>query len=1017
MIKLMISPNSQCISGSVPGGAFSRTANRAVRSRFKRLMLVGVVLMAGFHAPTALTAQPTSEQLKQFQSLPKSQQDALMKQYGGAAGMNGAAANTSPIEVPSSVKDTTGGPVLTQSGGETPAVKTAEADAPKSEVAAQVKKPIKPFGYDLFSGNLDAFAPLMNSPVPKGYVMGPGDTLNVQIYGANNRALQLTIDRNGDVQVPDVGPMQVAGLTFDEVAELVKSRIKDAMMGVDVSVTAGALRSIRVFVLGDVNRPGAYVVSGLSTVSNALLASGGIRSIGSLRGIEVKRNGKVVSRLDLYDFLLKGDMSNDVTLLDGDVVFIPTIKTTVTVTGEVNRPAVYELKNEQTLADVIKLAGGFNQGASPAFAKLERIRKDGYRTIKDIDLLSSAQLKQRVLKGDKVIVPGNIDEFKQVVSLSGNLNRTGEYQWQAGLRIADLFKGDSEDIFKAKTDLEHVFVRRQEGVERNVRVLMVDLGEAISNPNGLDNVVLEPRDEVIVLSFDDNRVDTLLPLVVELERQTKNNMLPKTVSVTGSVQYPGDYPLASDMSVQDLVSIAGGPSLRSLEYAILKKESAYDRKVSAQLINLNSDLSKVMMSAQDELIVLDSINSTDELTQRKKVIDNLDSASKFAGNESEFTQDLTSSDAFKNKQVQTGRERLDTLLERLKQQATDVAPARIVSVEGFVKFPGDYPLVDGMRAQDLIAIAGGMQESAYTMSGELVSRSVDPETQKMQVFNQIINLDSAQLMHLSLKSMDSLIVKRKPEWDEKKVVTLSGEVKFPGNYVLLENETLSDVIARAGGLTKDAFVKGTVLQRAELLSKQTAELNKARVKLQAILAQNNAKDTSNNLSNVSGNEASEYLAKVIAQANEAQATGRLSLVDRNNDIENSFKSVILKDQDRINVPSDPRTVAVIGEVFASQTFNYDSDMDGMAYLEMAGGANSLADMDRAYVVKASGRVVPLKESGFFYASSASVIEQGDVIVVPMDVEKLRPIQLWKEVATITGQIGIALASFKAVGVF
>lgn len=1005
MIKLMTSPSFKRIPKGIPS------------SRLKVVVLAGAFVVFGMQAPFALAAQPTSEQIKQFQSLPQSQQDALMKQYGGSSAVSGAGSNTSSVGLPSAVKDIAGGPVLAPSNVDAPQVKTAEADAPKSEVAAQVKKQIKPFGYDLFSGNLDTFAPLMNSPVPKGYVMGPGDTLNVQVYGANNQSLQLAIDRNGDLQVPNVGPMQVAGLQFEEVAELVKSRIKDAMMGVDVSVTAGALRSIRVFVLGDVNKPGAYVVSGLSTISNALLASGGIRSIGSLRGIEVKRNGKVVSRLDLYDFLLKGDMNNDITLLDGDVVFIPTIKTTVTVTGEVNRPAVYELKNEKTLADVVKLAGGFNQGASPAFAKLERIRKDGYRTIKDINLLSDAQLKQRVLKGDKVIVPGNIDEFKQVVSLSGSLNRTGEYQWQAGLRIADLFQGDAADIFKAKTDLEHVFIRRQEGVERNVRVLMVNLGEAISNPNSLENAVLEPRDEVIVLSFDDDRVDTLLPLVVELERQTKNNMLPKTVSVTGSVQYPGDYPLASEMSVQDLVSIAGGASLRSLEYAILKKESAYNRKVSARLINLNSDLSKVMLSAQDELIVLDSISSTDELSQRKKAIDKIDSASKFDENESEFTKNLTASEALKNKQLQTGRERLDALIKRLKQQATDVMPAQIVSVEGFVKFPGQYPLMDGMHAQDLIAIAGGMQESAYTMSGELVSRSIDVATQEMKVSNQIITLDSMHLMKLGLQSMDSLIIKRKPDWAEREVVTLTGEVKFPGTYVLLENETLSDVIKRAGGLTKDAFVKGTVLQRADLLSKQTAELDKARLKLQAILAQNNAKGNSSSASGVGTTEASEYLARVIAQANEAQATGRLSLVDRNNDIENSFKRVVLKDQDRVNVPSEPRTVAVIGEVFASQTFNYDNQMDAMEYLQMAGGANSLADMDRAYIVKASGRVVPLKESGFFYASSSYSVEQGDVIVVPMDVEKLRPIQLWREVATITGQIGIALASFKAIGVF
>ena len=207
---------------------------------------------------------------------------------------------------------------------------------------------LKPFGYDLFAGVPSTFAPATDIPVPSQYVVGPGDRFEVQLIGTTKGRYSLVVNRNGSVMFPELGPIAVSGLGFEEAKNRIESRVNDQMIGTRVVISMGELRSIRVLVLGEAARPGSYTVSGLATVTNALFASGGIKKIGSLRNIQVKRKGALVQRLDLYDLLINGDTADDVRLLPGDVIFIPPVGTTVAVTGEIRRPAIYELKGESS---------------------------------------------------------------------------------------------------------------------------------------------------------------------------------------------------------------------------------------------------------------------------------------------------------------------------------------------------------------------------------------------------------------------------------------------------------------------------------------------------------------------------------------------------------------------------------------------------------------------------------------------------------------------------------------------
>ena len=216
---------------------------------------------------------------------------------------------------------------------------------------------LKPFGYDLFNDSPSTFAPLNDVPVPADYTLGAGDQLTVQLFGAQNRTLRLMVGRDGRVNFPELGPIPVAGKKFDAVREDIEARVARQMIGTQVSVGMGDTRSISVFVVGEANKPGSYTVSGLSTITSALYASGGIKTTGSLRDIQLKRRGTVVRRLDLYDLLLRGDTTHDGKLQAGDVIFIPTVGPTAAVDGEVRRPAIYELRGNTPLSALISLAG------------------------------------------------------------------------------------------------------------------------------------------------------------------------------------------------------------------------------------------------------------------------------------------------------------------------------------------------------------------------------------------------------------------------------------------------------------------------------------------------------------------------------------------------------------------------------------------------------------------------------------------------------------------------------------
>jgi polysaccharide export outer membrane protein len=527
----------------------------------------------------------------------------------------------------------------------------------RSPVARTGVERLKPFGYDLFEDVHSSVSPVAGSPVPADYVIGPGDELVVQLFGSQNRTLRLVVTREGTVSFPELGPIQVSGQRFSGAKSTIESRVSQQMIGVRANVSMGDMRLIRVFVSGDVERPGSYTVSGLDTMLSALYASGGVKPIGSLRDIQLKRQGVTVRRLDLYDLRIRGDKANDALLQPDDVIFIPPVGPTVSIDGEVKRPAIYELRGETTVESLLQMAGGFSNDADPRRTGMTR-RDEQYRqVVLDVDFTTGGG--SLLLKGgDAVRVARLRPQLDSGVTLDGFVHRPGPVAWRAGLRLTDVIA--SIDELKPNADPGYVFVRRESAVDRIVEVVTADLLAALRQPGGRADIELKPRDKITVFDLSAGRERIIKPVIDELHLQSGLARPVEVVRVEGRVKAPGEYPLESGMTVSDLLRAGGG-----LDTA------AFGGKAEIARNEVGSDGAR-----QTRIIEVDL-----ESLRRGDV--NADLA-------------LRSSDFL------------------LIKETPDWTERESVTLSGEVRFPGTYPIGRGETLYEVLQRAGGFTSRAFT---------------------------------------------------------------------------------------------------------------------------------------------------------------------------------------------------------------------------------------------------------------------------------------------------------------
>ncbi len=400
------------------------------------------------------------------------------------------------------------------------------------------------FGYEMFSGSAESFSAVMEATPPPDYKLGPGDNVLVNVWGRVDMQLDLTIDRDGKVFIPKVGEVVGRGLTLDSFKERMDKAFSKSYSGYQLSVTLGKIRRIKIFIYGEVKRPGGYTTSSLSTLFNALYLAGGPSDTGSLRKIKHIRNNKVIREIDLYQFLLHGDNSQDAELSSGDVVFVPVVGPRVTISGEVKRSAAYEILGGEKLHDLIELAGGSTAEAFLEKVELDRISLDDSRIIKNIDLLNgydpATDDMVTLRDGDIVKIPSLFDRRKNTVTITGQVKHPGRFGLTGSMRVSDLIDGGEQVLADAFLDRANLF-RTWPDLSREI--LTVDISD-ILNGGDSTNYLLEELDSLVIYSQE------------QIKRDLK-------VSINGPVKSPGEYEYFQNMRLSDLIFLAGNPLKQS----------------------------------------------------------------------------------------------------------------------------------------------------------------------------------------------------------------------------------------------------------------------------------------------------------------------------------------------------------------------------------------------------------------------------------------------------------------------
>ncbi len=356
-------------------------------------------------------------------------------------------------------------------------------------VASSIGKMLPIFGSQLFLTVPSTFAPLNKGPVTPDYVVGPGDELLLRAWGSVSFNVRERIDRDGNIYLPHFGELRVAGLKSSELNPVLAERIGREFRKFELSVALGDLRSIQVLVVGRARRPGSYTVGSMSTLVDVLFASGGPSSTGSMRKIELRRGGKTITTVDLYQILTEGDGSKDAHLLSGDVIYLPSAGPRVAIAGSVNQPAIYELLDGDTVATAVNLAGGISSIAALERAELERVSPDGGRHLAEIRLDQSG-MQAPLINGDILRIFQIVPKFDNAVILRGNVANPGRYAWHTGMRIRDLIPNKESLVTRAALTGHNALALTDSERETAQRVRRASL--AIPNERGGSQVASPP---------------------------------------------------------------------------------------------------------------------------------------------------------------------------------------------------------------------------------------------------------------------------------------------------------------------------------------------------------------------------------------------------------------------------------------------------------------------------------------------------------------------------------------------
>ena len=782
------------------------------------------------------------------------------------------------------------------------------------------------FGLEMFrNGTRDRNAIPIDMPVGPDYVLGPGDGLAIDLWGGVSQRLSRTVDREGRIMLPEVGPVPVSGRPLSDVQQLVQASLRTQFQEVSADVSISKFRTVRVYLVGEVLEPGAYDISALSTPLNALFSAGGVTPRGSLRALKHYRGKQLIEEVDAYDLLLRGVSSDAKRLETGDSLLVPPVGPQITVSGMVRRPAVYELHGEKTLADVIELAGGVLPAAALQHVELQRLEAHAKRTMLSLELSPNADataLMQQmtaipIQDGDEIHIFPIAPYNESAIYLQGHVLRPGRYSYRDGMKLSDVIANYGDLL--PEPSAHYAEIVRLNAPDFRPSVESFDLTSALANP--ADSPKLQPLDTIRIFSRYDFEPAP-------------------TISITGEVNSPGKYRTSGQARLRDAIYLAGGTSQdASLEGAQLFRTES-DGTLKILSVNLRGALAgepanNILLQPRDRLLIHRTVATADPRTVYVK-----------------------------GEVAKPGRYPLTGNMH----------------VEDLIAAAGGLKRTADKNSADLTSYS-----AAKAASGDDTDSA--PQTQSRRVeLSAALTGDNAE--NVSLREGDVLTVRRNPGWNDVAAsATVQGEVVHPGSFGIRPGEKLSSLLARAGGFGPQAYPYGAVLTRTEVRDLEMKSYDELvqRVKLEQVhlrsLPEDNGDQRNAKLTAIAQTETA------MNALEENQPVGRVVIhiqPDAKN-WRNSVADIPLRDGDVLTIPKKSDYVTVTGQVFNPTAISFRPGHSANWYLSQAGGMTQLANKKAAFVIRADGSVLSAKNNsnGFWNGNPLEeTLKPGDSIVVP-----------------------------------
>ena len=814
------------------------------------------------------------------------------------------------------------------------------------------------FGYDLFDIET-SFDSSGIIAAPKEYVLGPGDELTISFSGSVQAIKKVSVNREGNVFLRELGTISFSGLTFDEASEKLKNITQASLIGTEVEISLSRLRTIQIFVLGNSKRPGSYNFSPLSSISSILFNTRGPTENGSLRNISLKRANKEIGSLDMYELLINANTSDDLRIQSGDALLVNPVGDRVKIWGNVNRPAIYEIKEGETFEDVLNFASGLSSKADKNKITLSRLNDNGEREFSDYKLIDINSVKLK--DSDEIFIHDLPGKLSNNIRIEGFTTSRGVYSFIENSKISDFI--DENDL-SDKTYLPFsVISRRDDNGSREF--ITTDL-----NLKTREEFKLKPSDYIYVFSqYDIDFINSAL-LADAL------GLLSEEDKIKIDLFYQEEK--KKNQALQNASSATPDPSL-PFQRQPTKSEAEKREEFNLRRKNLVKFIPDDRYPCKSLKYVAKFNAST--------LVSNLKSL-KFSTSETNISDRLGLNEGC----PKIFEDNPDLLIVALENASL---------VSGEIRKPGFYPITNNINLKNLTSFAGGATNLGKSGNYEIFYSEKDIQKILFEEYENTI---------FSSSFPKSIVLQQDPDKQETFSVSVSGFIKNPGTYSISKGEKLSSLLERAGGYEKNAYPYGGVFTRSSVAKREKEAFNRAADQLEEGIA---TSLTSGAISNTGNPQlALSVISNLITRIKSISPVGRivtemsLEKLKKNPEVD-----IVLNSGDRIFIPSEKSTITVTGEVLAPTSFVYSKNLRVNDYIKLAGGLADSADKGGIFVILPNGQAVKNLDS---WRIGRSKIEPGSTIIVPRDSTPFNAISAFRIFTPILANFATAAAAISAL---